>query len=383
MTADKRTYALLAAEPSGDLQAAALVPYLRELDPEAEFIGIGGKHLESQGVELLCDTSWWGSIGATEVLTRLPRIIVQYYIFRAKYAAIAPDVTVMIDSPAVFMRHGKYTRARNLKTVYYFPPSAWSDNPKRMREIADRVTGVVATFRRSWETYKKADVPVQYFGHPMVDVVKKKPRETVLEELGLKEGRYITLLPGSRQQEVRLMTPILLEAARLLQEWDPELTFLLPAASPKVYDKLQPLVGDKALLYNGKAQEMLSISELAIMTSGSVSLEAAYLDCPMVLGYRFNRFDAALGRFLIRTGILKLKHFALPNLVLDETILPELLQEEVTPERLFEEAKHLLPGGSKRDQMLADLARVRKALGEGPVVPKVAEYVHRVATGTA
>ena len=123
------------------------------------------------------------------------------------------------------------------------------------------------------------------------------------------------------------MTPILLEAARMLREWDPELTFLLPAASPKVYDKLQPLVGDKALLYNGKAQEMLSISELAIMTSGSVSLEAAYLDCPMVLGYRFNRFDAALGRFLIRTGILKLKHFALPNLVLDETILPELLQE--------------------------------------------------------
>ena len=91
MTADKRTYALLAAEPSGDLQAAALVPYLRELDPEAEFIGIGGKHLESQGVELLCDTSWWGSIGATEVLTRLPRIIVQYYIFRFKYARRNPD----------------------------------------------------------------------------------------------------------------------------------------------------------------------------------------------------------------------------------------------------------------------------------------------------
>ena len=103
----------------------------------------------------------------------------------------------------------------------------------------------------------------------------------------------------------------------------------------------------------------------------------------MVLGYRFNRFDAALGRFLIRTGILKIKHFALPNLVLDETILPELLQEEVTPERLFEEAKHLLPGGSKREKMLADLARVRKALGEEPVVPRVAEYVHQVATAGA
>lgn len=377
----KRTYALLAAEPSGDLQAAALVPYLRELDPEAEFIGIGGKHLESQGVELLCDTSWWASIGATEVLTRLPRIILSYYLFRYKYARRNPDVTVMIDSPAVFMRLAKFARSRKLKTVYYFPPSAWSDNPNRMKQIAERVTGVVATFRRSWETYRASGIPVQYFGHPMVDVVKRKPRAQVLAELGLKEGRYVTLLPGSRQQEIRLMTPILLETAQKLKSWDPNLCFLLPAASPRVYEKLQGLVPPEVFLYSGQAQEMLSISELAVMTSGSVSLEAAFLDCPMVLGYRFNKFDIALGRFLVRTGILKLKHFALPNLVLDETILPELLQEEVTAERLFEEAKKLLPGGAKREKMLSDLARVREALGRGPVLSRVAEYVYEVALG--
>lgn len=374
-----RTYALLAAEPSGDLQAAALVPHLRRMDPDAEFIGIGGKHLEAEGVEILCDTSWWGSIGASEVLTRLPRIILQYYRFRHEYAKRKADVTVMIDSPALFMRLGKFTRARGLKTIYYFPPSAWSDNPKRMREIADRVSGVVATFRRSWETYKKAEVPVEYYGHPMVDVVKRRSRSEALQELGLNEGRYITLLPGSRHQEVRLMTPILLEAARKLKEWDSELSFLLPAASPKVYEKLQGRVDETVHLFNGKAQQMLSISELAIMTSGSVSLEAAFLNCPMVLGYRFNRFDAALGRFLIWAGVLKIKHFALPNLVLDETILPELLQEEVTPQRLYEEARLLLPGGANREKMLKDLARVRDALGHGPVVSKVAEYVHQMA----
>jgi lipid-A-disaccharide synthase len=375
----KRTYALLAAEPSGDLQAAALVPHLRKMDPDAEFIGIGGKHLEAEGVEILCDTSWWGSIGASEVLTRLPRIILQYYQFRRRYVERNPDVTVMIDSPAIFMRMAKFTRAKGLKTIYYFPPSAWSDNPNRMREIADRVTGVVATFHRNWETYKAAEVPVQYFGHPMVDVVKRRSRADVLSELGLKEGRYITLLPGSRHQEVRLMTPILLETARKLKAWDPELTFLLPAASPKVHDKLQTMVDGTALLYSGKAQHTLSISELALMTSGSVSLEAAFLNCPMVLGYRFNRFDAALGRFLIWAGILRIKHFALPNLVLDETILPELLQEEVTPERLYQEARLLLPGGTNRETMLQDLARVREALGRGPVVSRVAEYVYQTA----
>lgn len=374
-----KIYALLAAEPSGDLQASALVPHLRALDPDARFVGIGGRHLESQGVELLCDTSCWGSIGPSEVVTRLPRIILDYYRFRRKYAELRPDVSVMIDSPALFMRMAKFTRAQDLRTIYYFPPSAWSTSHRRMREIADRVTGVVATFKRNYETYCAAEVPVQYFGHPMVDVVKKFEREEALQRLGITEGRYVTLLPGSRLQEVRLMTPILVETARRLLEADSSLRFMLPAASPGVYDKLQDLCPDFIDLHNGKAQEMLSISELAIMASGSVSLEAAFLDCPMVLGYRFNKFDAALGRFLVAIGLLKIKHFALPNLVLDETILPELLQDEVTPDRLVQEAQELLRPGPARDKMLADLLRVRQALGEPPVVSRVARYVYETA----
>ena len=108
-----------------------------------------------------------------------------------------------------------------------------------MREIADRVTGVVPTFRRNYETYRDAQVPVEFFGHPMVDVIKKFDRADALDRLGLTDGRYVTLLPGSRLQEVRLMTPILVETARRLRENDPELRFLLPSASPGVYQKLQ------------------------------------------------------------------------------------------------------------------------------------------------
>lgn len=376
-----KLYALLAAEPSGDLQAAALVPHIRERDPHASFIGIGGRRLRDAGVEILCDTSCWGSIGPSEVVTRLPRIIFEYYRFRNEYAKRQPDVTVMIDSPALFMRMAKFTKAKQLKTIYYFPPSAWSTSHRRMREIADRVTSVVSTFRRNFDTYRDAEVPVEYYGHPMVDVVPKRERSDSLKELGLNEGRYVTLLPGSRLQEVRLMTPLLLETARRLKAWDPNLHFLLPAASPQVYEKLQSLCSDEVSLYNGKAQEMLSVSELAIMTSGSVSLEAAFLNCPMVLGYRFNKIDAALARFLIWIGLLKIKHFALPNLVLDETILPELLQEEVTPHRLFTEAQILLKPGPAREKMLADLSRVQEALGRGPVVSKVADFVYRSAQG--
>ncbi len=285
----------------------------------------------------------------------------------------------MIDSPAVFMRLAKFAKAERLKTVYYFPPSAWSTNHSRMHQIASRVTGIVATFKRNFQTYQAAGVPVEYYGHPMVDVVKRRTRAEALEALGIEDGQFVVLLPGSRLQEIRHMTPVLVEAASRLRERRPQLRFLLPAASPEVYNRLKVMVPDFIELHNGSAQEMLTVADLAVMASGSVSLEAAFLNCPMVLGYRFNRFDAAVGRFLLRTGLLKIKHFALPNLVLDETVLPELLQEEVTPDRIVYEAEKLLDPGSEREKMLRDLARVREALGTEPVVVRVADYVHRVA----
>lgn len=378
-----RLYALLAAEPSGDLQASALVEHIRQIDPGSQFVGFGGRHLRSVGVELLCDTSCWGSIGPSEVVSRLPRIAWDYYRFRRVLRRRAPDVTVMIDSPALFMRMAKYTRKHGMRTVYYFPPSAWSTNHNRMRSIAGRVDGVVCTFRRNYQTYQEANVPAQFFGHPMVDVVKKRPRAEVLADLGLKEGRYVALIPGSRLQEIRLMTPILLEAARLVRERHPEVQFLLPAASERVYGKLQDLVEKEPVqLFDGKAQEVLTVSELALMTSGSISLEAAYLDTPMVIGYRFNRFDAMLGRILTALGLLKIDRFALPNLVVDDDIVPELLQDGASPGAFAEKGNALLTEGSfVRTQMLDGLARVRESLGQPPVTLKVAEYLVEMAKG--
>ncbi len=375
-----RTYALLAAEPSGDLQAAALVSHLRELDPEARFFGIGGRNLREAGVELVCDTSVWGTIGPFEVITKLPKIILAYQKLKRELLKHRPEVTVMIDSPALFMRLAKFTRPNGLKTVYYFPPSAWSDSEKRAQSIASRVDGVVCAFERQYQTYQRAGVPAQYFGHPMVDVVKPRERGEALAGLGLSEGRFIALMPGSRLQEVRLMTPTFLEAVRELKVRYPDLTFLLPAASQAIYDRLAPqLEGTNVILFNGRAQELLAVSEVAIMTSGSVSLEAALLDIPIVLGYRFNKLDIFLGRMLVRLGLLKVPFFSLPNLLLNEQVVPELLQEQVTPERLVAETEVLLVGGSDRERMLADLRRARERLGQSPVVAQVAGYVHSMA----
>lgn len=377
-----RRYALLAAEPSGDLMAAALVEPIRQRDPGASFFGIGGRRMREAGVELLADTSTWGTIGPFEVVSKLPRIWRAYRKLQQSLLEHRPDVTVMIDSPALFMRLARFTHAQGLPTVYYFPPSAWSESERRARSIAARVSAVVCAFERQYRTYQRAGVPAQYFGHPMVDVVKRWTRAEALASLGLPEGRYVSLMPGSRLQEIRIMTPIYLAAARLLKEEFPALTFLLPAASDAAYERLQTMLeGSGVILFNGRAQELLAVSEAALLTSGSVTLEAAYLDCPFVLGYRFNAFDAFLGRLLQRIGLLKVPHFSLPNLLLQEEVVEELFQEQVNPQRLVEKARPLLQGGPERERMLDDLRRARNCLGVPPVVSKVADFVVDVALG--
>lgn len=373
-------YALLAAEPSGELMAAALVEHIRRHDPEATFVGIGGRRMREAGVELWADTSAWGTIGPFEVIFKLPGICLAYTRLKRALLEHRPDITVMVDSPALFMRLAKFTKSQGLRTVYYFPPSAWSDSERRARAIAARVDGVVCAFERQYQTYERAAVPACYFGHPMVDVIPQKTREQALSSLGLSEGRYVALMPGSRLQEIRIMTPIFLQAARLLKSEYPDLEFLLPAASDVAYQRLQVMLeGSEVMLFNGRAQDLLRVCEVAIITSGSVSLEAAYLECPIVLGYRFNPFDAFLARLLQRLGLLKVPRFSLPNLVLQEDVVEELLQEDVHPQRLADNAKQLLQGGHKRQQMLEDLRRVKDRLGPSPVVSKVAEFVHHKA----
>lgn len=381
----QRLYAILAAEPSGDLQAAALIAHLRRLDPKATFVGVGGAHLREQGVELLVDTSAWGSIGVFEVLGRLPRIAWEYWKLRRRLLAMRPALTVMIDSPAVFMRLARPLKKAGLRTLYYFPPSAWTDSSERLRSIASRVDTVVCTFRRNFEAYRAAAIPVEFFGHPMIDVVRSYSRAEAHRELGMEDrgARYVALLPGSRLQEIRLMTPLLIEAARMLAQRDPDLVFLLPAASDKVYARLQELSegwSDLRLhLVRGKTHPVLSLARVALLASGSVSLEAACLGTPMVLAYRVNRWDFLGVHLLMRLKVIKIGRIALPNLVLDEEILPELLQDKATPSNIFREAVSLLEEGPKRTEMLENLSRVRTSLGAPPVVPRVAQAIVEAA----
>lgn len=379
-----RTVALMAAEPSGDLQAGALARALRERDPSLRLVGVGGTAMKEAGVELWMESHLWSTIGPFEALGRLPALYLAYRRMRHELLKARPEITLVVDCPAIFMRLVGFLRRRGLRTAYYFPPSAWTRNPRRLQEIHDRTDAVIATFGRNAELYEQAGLPVAWFGHPLVDVMARAPSPAeARRQLGL-EGECVTLMPGSRTQEVRLLLPIFLEVAGRLRRDRPDLQFLLPCATPPLERRIRRMLGeppDWLHVLSGGARPAMAASRLVLMASGSASLEAALLGVPMVLCYRFGVFDAWLGKVLMKLGLLKIDWFGLPNLVLQESVMPELLQEEANADRLEQEARRLLDEGPARERMLADLARVRQALGPPGVVGRVAALVDTLASG--
>ncbi len=384
LEANQGSLAILAAEPSGDLQGSALAQELRRRRPGLKLFGVGGRHMRRAGVELLFDSSVYGTVGPVEAIPRLPEMVRRYSQMLAELARRRPDLVVMIDSPGAHMRLAGALQSHGLRSLYYFPPSAWSDNLDRARQVSGRVDGVLAAFEYTSRVYQRGSLPVAYFGHPLVDLIPPMPAEEARRIIGLEAGDYVALLPGSRTQEVRLTLPVLLEVARLMRVVRPHLRFLLPCASVPIEAQVRRQIGEvPSWLYvvSGNSREALACSRLALITSGSATLEAALLGIPLVLFYRVNWFDYSLGWLLVNSGLMKLGRFGLPNLLLGEDIVPELLQNEATPVRLYSEAMALLEEGPRRHRMLADLARVRAVLGPPGSVARIGAFVDHFARG--
>lgn len=374
----------MAAEPSGDLQGSALAAALQQRIPNLDLFGVGCARMREQGVRLLADTSVWGTIGPSEAFAKIWGIYLVYRKMKAELLKLRPEVTVVIDSPAIHMRLARFLKGHGLPCVYYFPPSAWSNNPKRFQQIFDRTDGIVTTFDYNYRNYRRCGLPTAYYGHPMVDLFQPLPAQDARRRLGLGPGRYVALLPGSRTQEVRLLAPILVKAAARMRETHPELQFLMPAASEQVEARLRGLLGRLPSwlhLFQRQSREALAASEVVLMCSGSASLEATLLNVPMVIFYKFNRVDYALAKFLRFLGLFNVPRFALPNLILDEDALTEYFQEQATPEALADHGLRLLQGGSERASHLEVLSQVRSAMGSPPVVSKIAAFVDYMGQG--
>ena len=362
---------LVAGEASGDTHAAEFVAELRRLSPGASFRGIGGAGARAAGMETLLDISEIAAMGLTEVVSRGRAILGAYRRLRREITPDLTDLLVLIDFPEFNLALAGVAHRRGVPVLYYVSPQVWAWRRGRVRKILRRVDRLAAIFPFEAEVYGHSD-KVAFVGHPAIDRVRTgaNPAAT-LSANGLDPAkRLVTLLPGSRKHEVELLLPEMLGAAERLAPGR-ELQFALGLAQTIPGDLVARFLAASAVrvrVIEGAVHDLIAASSLVIATSGTVTLETAVLGRPMVIAYRVSPITMFIARRLVRVPFI-----GIANLIAGRRIVPELVQEEATAERIAAEAAPILDDPAVARRMTEDLVGVRAALGASGAARRAAE----------
>ena len=367
-----------AGEASGDIHAAAVTAALKQIDSSVEVFGMGGDALRAAGGEVLFDIKDHGVMGFVEVIKKLPDL----FKLRSDFARVMderkPDCLVVVDYPGFNMKLAKVAHDKGIPVVSYIAPSAWAWNKGRAKNVAKIVDKVACIFPFEYDVYKEAGAPVEFVGHPLLDILTPAWERTEAEAwVGKQPGHPLVLLmPGSRLMEIEKMLPNLLAGAKLLKKQLPEVQFAMPRAGTIPLELLQSKIKASGLeikITEGHNYDLFSVADLALATSGTVTLEAALCGLPSIIVYR----TSALNAFIARR-VINIPNIGLPNIVAGRQILPELLQEDFTPANVAKTAVELL-APERRPQLEADLAFMKARLGEPGAVKRVAQLILRIA----
>lgn len=349
-------------EPSGDLYGAELVRHLRPLAPGLSIFGLGGDRLLAQDTSLVAHVRDLAVVGLLEVVRHLRRLRGVFASVLEEVDRDPPRLAVLIDYPDFNLRLARELHRRRIPVVYYVSPQVWAWRRGRIRSIRETVSRILVIFPFEEKLYQEAGVPVTFVGHPLVDLVRppSDPR-AFLSSLGLDPGRpVVAILPGSRPQEVAHNLPPLAGAVRRLGRRRPELQFLVavaPSLDPAWVERSLAVLPARRV--TGQSHAVLGAASIALVASGTATVETALLGTPMVVVYRLSPLTYALGRPFVRVP-----HFAMVNLVAGERVVPELIQGDFTPENVEREALFLLDNPAKAATMRDGLLRVRRLLGE-------------------
>lgn len=370
-----------AGEASGDLHGARLAKEMLEMEPDVKLFGFGGAKMAEAGVRLVRDCRDYSIMGVWEVVLGLGRLLQLEKTLVESMREEKPDLLLIIDYPDFNWRLAAKAKALGVPVFSYIPPSAWAWRKGRAKKCAAIAKEIVTIFHHEIGPYVTAGANVSFLGNPLVDTVRADMEpEAARAFFGLKDGeRAALLLPGSRRQEISFLLPDMLKAVRLLKEKRPETRFFLPVAPGLERQEIERHIeksGASVELTEEHVYDLMGVADFAIATSGTVVMEAALMDLPAVVCYRMGRLNYAIGRMLV-----KIDHFSLPNIILGEEAEPELLQDEVTPERIAEEAAKLYKGEPQRDSVMARLKVAVLQLGPPGASVRVAAHVLAAAAG--
>jgi lipid-A-disaccharide synthase len=371
-------------EPSGDLYAGALAAEILRADPSASITGFGGTHLEAAGATLVDHFSGLSVTGLLEVAKLLPRTYAIYRRMLRDADAIRPDVFVAVDYPDFNFTLARALKRRGVPVVYYISPQLWAwrrGRMRTMRRIADRVL-VIFPFEEA--IYRAAGIPVQWVGHPLLELTPvPQSRQEFLSRAGLDPHHpVIALLPGSRRNEVQAILPDLSRAVALIRARVADAQVLVARAPHLPDDLFAPLLlmagttasGGGVVVLEGEADNVLASADVALVASGTVTVQAALHECPMVVVYRLSRLTYRLGKPFVHVDT-----YAMANLVAGERLVPELIQDAFTPEAVAAEALQVLTDPAHATRVRDGLRRVRSRLGTPGASRRAAQAVIDVA----
>ena len=364
-------------EPSGDLYAAALAGEILRLDPSTTITGFGGDRLAAAGATLVENFSGLSVTGLLEVVRLLPRTYATYRRLVADAEASRPDVFVAIDFPDFNFVLARALKKRGIPIVYYISPQLWAWRAGRMKTMKRLADKVLVIFPFEEEIYRKAGVPVEWVGHPLFDVQPASdPRAAFLGRHGLDPARpVLALLPGSRANELREILPGVAEAAALLRAQLPGVQLVL-ARAPHLRDELlEPIRAVPGVItVEGQTDDVLGAADAAIVASGTVTVQAALHECPMVVVYRLSPLTYRLGKPFVHVDT-----YAMVNLIAGRRVVMELIQDEFTPAAVAAEALRLLTDSAHGRRVRTDLREVRQKLGGRGASRRAAAAVLSVA----
>lgn len=373
---------IVAGESSGDLYGAQLVEAMTSLLPQVKFYGIGGTEMKRKGVHLFFSSSELAVVGITEVLGKVGHIWRAWKGTKRFIADQRPHLAVLIDYPGFNLRLARVLKDNAVPVLYYVSPQIWAWHSGRVKKIAKWVDKMVVILPFEVPIYQQAKVDVEFVGHPLLDILDTDlSRKELRRQLEVPaDALLIGLLPGSREREVKALLPPLVGAAEILSNEFPSCRFVLPLASTIKRDLVQDLIAGGRFpleVVEGRTFEAMKAADLLLVVSGTATLEGAIAGVPMVIIYRLSPISYLIGRMLV-----KVKCIGLANIVVGRKVVPELIQSEVTPQRIAHEAAKILRDLATREEIEAEFKLVKEKLGERGVSHRVAQIALQMI-GTA
>ncbi len=365
---------IVAGEASGDLHGALLVREMLAVNPSLEFFGIGGNRMREAGVKLLAHAADIAVVGVSEVFAKTAVLLRTVSRLKESMDRLKPNLAVLIDFPDFNLNiAARAAKKRGVRVFYYISPQVWAWREGRVEQIKRLVDQMAVILPFEVDFYAKRGFDVHYVGHPLLDLVKTPfTAQEARAHFGLSESKTtIGLLPGSRNSEIRKLLPEMVRAAQILSQKIPEAQYILPLADTLEQKTVAGFLSGSGLsiqIVPGRTYDVLACCDLAIVTSGTATLETGLMGVPMVIVYKVSLFSELIGRIIIRQ-----QHIGLVNILAGKTVAPELIQREACGERIAFEALAILQRREKRQQIVQELGGIRARLGEPGAAGRAAQ----------